>query len=77
MFAAAAFLAILDAVILSSAPDLTRTAFALAVSLVVGYAILMIWRSNSKLEKAADLEKGPSGRGKPPVGEGQRRSVNQ
>jgi hypothetical protein len=67
MVAAAAFLAILDAVIISASPSTTRIAFALVVSLVVGYAILSIWRSNSKLERApADLEKGQSGKSKPP-----------
>jgi hypothetical protein len=66
MVAAFAFLAILDAVIVSATPNLTRIAFALVVSLVVGYAILNIWRSNSKLEKApADPEKGQSGKSKP------------
>jgi hypothetical protein len=54
-------------VIVSATPNLTRIALALVVSLVVGYAILNIWRSNSKLEKApADLEKGPPGKSKPP-----------
>jgi hypothetical protein len=67
MVAAAAFLAILDAVIISASPSTTRIAFALVVSLVVGYAIFSIWRSNSKLERApADLEKGQSGKSKPP-----------
>jgi hypothetical protein len=67
MVAAFAFLAILDAVIVSATPSTTRIAFALVVSLVVGYAILNIWRSNSKLEKASsDKEKGPPGKSKPP-----------
>jgi hypothetical protein len=67
MVAAFAFLAILDAVIVSATPNLTRIAFALVVSLVVGYAIINIWRSNSKLERAlSDLEKGKSGKSKPP-----------
>jgi len=66
MVAAFAFLAILDAVIVSATPNLTRIAFALVVSLVVGYAILNIWRSNSKLEKTpADPENGRSGKSKP------------
>ena len=66
MVAAFAFLAILDAVIVSATPSMTRIAFALVVSLVVGYAILSIWRSNSKLERApADLEKGQPGKSKP------------
>ncbi len=65
MVAAAAFLAILDAIILSATPDFTRVAFALVVSVVVGFVILNIWRSNSKLEKApSDLERGQSGRSK-------------
>jgi hypothetical protein len=67
MVGAAAFLAILDAVIVSATPNTTRIAFALVVSLVVGYVILRIWRSNSKLERApADLEKGQSRKSKPP-----------
>jgi len=67
MVAAAVFLVILDAVIVSATPNTTRIAFALIVSLVVGYAILSIWRSNSKLERApVDLDKGKSGRSKPP-----------
>ena len=62
MVTAAAFLALLDAVIVSPAPNLTRVAFALVVSLVVAYVILSVWRSNSKLEKgSADPGKDRSG----------------
>jgi hypothetical protein len=69
MAAAAAFLAILDTVILSAAPNTTRIAFALVVTIVVGYAILRIWLSNIKLEKAAaDLERSPPGGSRPPSG---------
>jgi hypothetical protein len=57
MVAAAAFLVLLDAVILSAAPDTTRLAFALVVTIVVVYAILKIWRSNSAIERAGGLEK--------------------
>ncbi len=71
MVAAAAFLAILDAVILSATPSTTRIAFALVVTIVVGYAIFMIWRSNMKLERAAaEPEKSSSGRSKPTAGGG-------
>ncbi len=64
MVAAAAFLAILDAVILSATPDATRIAFAVVVTFLAGGAILMIWRSNTRLEKSAEMEKKPSGEGK-------------
>jgi hypothetical protein len=61
MAGAAVLLAILDAVIISGTPNTTRIVFALVVTVVVGYAILMIWRSNTRLEKtAAGLEKGGS-----------------
>jgi len=67
MIASAAFLALLDAAILSETPDLTRIAFALLVTVVVGSAILIIWRNNTRLERAAaDLEKSASSGGKPP-----------
>ncbi len=69
MVAAVVFLAILDVVILSATPNTTRIVFALVVTIVVGYAILRIWRSNIKLEKtAADLERSPSGGSRPPSG---------
>jgi hypothetical protein len=60
-------LAVLDGTILSATPNLTREVFALAVTLVVGGFILAVWRSNTKLEKAAaaNPEKGPRGKGKP------------
>ncbi len=59
MLAAAALLAVLDASILSATPDLTRTLIALAVTIFVGGFIVAVWRSNSRLEKAAgDAEKG-------------------
>ena len=70
MVAAAAFLVLLDAAIISATPDRTRVAFALVVSLIVGYTILRIWRSNSKLEKSSvDVQKSPSG-GSKTAGEG-------
>jgi hypothetical protein len=75
MAGAAALLAILDAVIISTSPNLTRVGFALVVTLIVGYIIIMIWRSNSRLEKAAaNQKKGPAPGGKPPAG---RRSGTQ
>jgi hypothetical protein len=65
MAAAAAFLVLLDAAIISATPNLTKIAFAVVVSLVVGYVIFRIWRSNSKLEKSsAAAEKGPAEGGK-------------
>jgi hypothetical protein len=73
MVAAAALLAILDAVIISANPTGTRVAFALVVSLVVGLAIVSIWRGNSKLEKAsAEQDKGTPGASKPPAGRGKK-----
>ena len=53
MVAAAALLAILDAVIVSAAPNPTRIAFALVVTLLVGAAILKIWLSNTRIEQSA------------------------
>ena len=69
MVTAAAFLILLDAVIVSATPNLTRLAFALVVSIVVGYAILSIWRSNSRIEKASsDPQKDKSGGSGRPAG---------
>jgi hypothetical protein len=64
MLFGAALLAVLDGTILSATPDLTRVVFALAVTLVVGGFILVVWRSNSRLEKAAVANPGKGGRGK-------------
>ena len=58
MIGAAALLAVLDGAILSATPDVTRTGFALVVTILVGGAIIATWRSNTRLEKArAELEK--------------------
>ncbi len=54
MLAAAALLVLLDGSILSFSPDLARALLALAVTLVVGGFIAAVWRSNSKMEKAAE-----------------------
>ena len=64
-------LAVLDGTILSATPNLTREVFALAVTLVVGGFILAVWRSNTKLEKAAaaNPEKGARGKSKPAAGD--------
>ncbi len=71
MVTAAAFLVLLDAVIISATPDSTRIAFALVVTIVVGVAILRIWRSNTRIERAAaDLEQGASAGRRPPAGNG-------
>ncbi len=51
MIASIAFLAILDAVIISATPDITRVAFAILVTLVVGFTIAKIWQSNVEFEK--------------------------
>jgi len=71
MLAGVGLLAVLDGTIISATPDLTRAAFALAVTVVVGGFILAVWRSNSRLEKAAavDAEKSAQGRGKPAGGD--------
>lgn len=53
MLAGVALLAVLDGTILSVTPDLAREVVALAVTLVVGGFIVAVWRSNSRLEKAA------------------------
>jgi hypothetical protein len=75
MVTAAAFLVLLDAVIISATPNSTRIAFALAVTVVVGLLILRIWRANTRIEKAAaDLERGASAGGKPSsTGDGPRK----
>jgi len=71
MLAGVGLLAVLDGTILSATPNLARAVFALAVTAVVGGFILAVWRSNSKLEKAAaaDLEKSARGKGKPAAGD--------
>jgi hypothetical protein len=71
MLFGAGLLAVLDGTILSATPNLTREVFALAVTLVVGGFILAVWRSNSRLEKAAAArpENGARGKGKPTAGD--------
>ena len=66
MLAGVALLAVLDGTILSVTPDLVREVFALAITVVVGGFIVVVWRSNSRLEKAAaaDLEKSAQDKGK-------------
>jgi len=69
MIGAAGLLAVLDGVILSEAPDLSRIALALVVTAIVGGAIAATWRSNVKIEKAAaNTEKNAKGGGKAPLG---------
>lgn len=53
MLAGAVLLAVLDGSILSASPDLVRAVIALVVTVVVGGFIVAVWRSNSKMEKAA------------------------
>lgn len=53
MLAGVALLAVLDGTILSVNINLVREAFALGITVVVGGFIAAVWRSNSKLEKAA------------------------
>ena len=71
MLAGVGLLAVLDGTIISATPNLTRAVIALAVTVVVGGFIVAVWRSNSRLEKAAaaDPEKSAQGRGKPATGE--------
>jgi hypothetical protein len=66
MLAGVALLAVLDGTILSATPDLVREVFALAVTVVVGGFIAAVWRSNSRLEKAAGAvpDKGAQGKGR-------------
>jgi len=68
MLAGAGLLAVLDGTILSASPSTTRALLALAVTLIVGGFILAVWRSNSKLEKAADGGRSQSGEKPPPGG---------
>jgi hypothetical protein len=65
MLAGLALLAVLDGTIISATPDLVREVFALAVTIVVGGFIAAVWRSNSRLEKAAAAvpEKSAQGKG--------------
>ena len=53
MLAGAALLAVLDGTILSPGPSLVRDAIALGLTILVGGFIVVVWRSNSKIEKAA------------------------
>jgi len=53
MLAGAGLLALLDATIISPSPDLAREAIAIVVTVLVGGFIIAVWRSNSKMEKAA------------------------
>jgi hypothetical protein len=72
MVAAAVFLVLLDAVIVSATPNPTRVGFALVVTIAVGFAILRIWRSNSRIEKAsADVERRAPAGNKPAAGDRQ------
>lgn len=67
MLAGAALLAVLDGTIVSASPDLARGLIALIVTLIVGGFIVAVWRSNSRLEKAAE---GPGKGDKPSAGGG-------
>jgi hypothetical protein len=64
-------LVVLDGTILSATPNLTRELFALAITLIVGGFILAVWRSNSRLEKAAaaDPKRDARTKGKPAAGD--------
>jgi hypothetical protein len=53
MIAAVVFLAILDAIIISATPNMTRIGFAILVTIVVGFMVAKIWRSNTEFERAA------------------------
>jgi hypothetical protein len=55
MVAAAAFLVLLDAAIVSATPDTARIAFAAVVTALVGLVIFRIWRSNSRIERASGV----------------------
>lgn len=69
MLAGVGLLAVLDGTILSSTPNLARLVLATVVTVLVGGFILAVWRSNSRMEKAAaDAEKNARGGGKSPGG---------
>ena len=53
MLAGVGLLAVLDGTILSASPNLARAGFALVVTVLVGGFIIAVWRSNSRMEKAA------------------------
>jgi hypothetical protein len=53
MVTAAGLLVILDAVIVSGTPSQVRVELALAVTALVGFLIVRIWRSNIAIEKSA------------------------
>jgi hypothetical protein len=53
MMAGLALLLVLDGTIVLPGPDLVRGVLALVVTLVVGGFIIAVWRSNSRMEKAA------------------------
>ena len=54
MLTGAAFLAILDAVILSPGPDAVRDVIALALTLFVGGFIIWVWVTNTKIERTRE-----------------------
>jgi ABC-type anion transport system duplicated permease subunit len=51
MLTAFLFLVVLDAIILSASPDLTRIVIAILVTLAVSLFVAVIWHRNSRLEK--------------------------
>jgi hypothetical protein len=53
MVTAAGLLGLLDAVIVSGSPSQVRVELALAVTVLVGFLIVRIWRSNIAIEKSA------------------------
>jgi hypothetical protein len=53
MVTAAGLLVLLDAVILSGTLSQVRVELALAVTVLVGFLIVRIWRSNIAIEKSA------------------------
>jgi hypothetical protein len=69
MLVSLGLVAVLDGTILSVTPDLTRALLALALTAVVGGFVVAVWRSNIRLEKAAEeQEKGGQGGTKPAAG---------
>jgi hypothetical protein len=57
MLTGAAFLGLLDAIIISPGPDPIRDAIALALTLLVGGFIVWVWVTNTRIERARDLKK--------------------
>jgi hypothetical protein len=54
MLTGAAFLVLLDAIILAPGPDTVREVIALALTLFVGGFVVWVWVTNTRIEKARE-----------------------